>query len=60
MPGLHANPVPYLALSFGHKVHMDQNEKLAMYGVTHVAARHSDSLVTLLYARFYHSEPRVL
>ena len=39
MPGLHANPVPYLALSFGHKVHMDQNEKLAMYGVTHVAAR---------------------
>ena len=38
-PGLHANPVPYLALSFGHKVHMDQNEKLAMYGVTHVAAR---------------------
>ena len=39
MPGLHANPVPYLALSFGDKVHMDQNEKLAMYGVTHVAAR---------------------
>lgn len=22
----------------GHKVHMDQNEKLAMFGVTHVLA----------------------
>ena len=33
------NPIPYRAEYFGHKVHIDQNEKLAMYGVTHVCAR---------------------
>lgn len=33
------NPVPYSADYFGHKVHIDQNEKLVMYGVTHVCAR---------------------
>ena len=32
------NPVPYKADYFGHKLHIDQNEKLVMYGVTHVAA----------------------
>ena len=32
------NPVPYGADYFGHKLHMNQNEKLGMYGVTHVAA----------------------
>ena len=32
------NPVPYRADYFGHKLHVDQNEKLKMYGVTHVAA----------------------
>ena len=32
------NPVPYRADYFGHKVHFDQNEKLVMYGVTHVVA----------------------
>ena len=32
------NPIPYRADYFGHKLHVDQNEKLAMYGVTHVAA----------------------
>lgn len=32
------NPIPYRADYFGHKMHMDQNEKLVMYGVTHVAA----------------------
>ena len=32
------NPIPYRADYFGHKLHIDQNEKLAMYGVTHVAA----------------------
>ena len=32
------NPVPYNADYFGHKLHVDQNEKLAMYGVTHVCA----------------------
>ena len=33
-----ANPVPYSADYFGHKIHMDQNEKLIRYGVTHVIA----------------------
>ena len=32
------NPIPYRADYFGHKLHFDQNEKLVMYGVTHVAA----------------------
>ena len=32
------NPIPYRADYFGHKLHVDQNEKVAMYGVTHVAA----------------------
>ena len=32
------NPVPYRATFFGVKIHFDQNEKLAMYGVTHVLA----------------------
>ena len=33
------NPVQYAALYFGHKLHIDQNEKLKMYGVTYVVAR---------------------
>ena len=32
------NPVTYSAEYFGHKLHMDQNEKLVMYGVTEYAA----------------------
>ena len=32
------NPIPYRADYFGHKLHIDQNEKLVNYGVTHVAA----------------------
>lgn len=32
------NPIPYSADYFGHKLHVDQNEKLVMYGVTHVCA----------------------
>ena len=32
------NPIPYRADYFGHKVHIDQNEKMVMYGVTHVCA----------------------
>nr|XP_046256591.1 uncharacterized protein LOC124065345 isoform X1 [Scatophagus argus] len=32
------NPVPYSAAYMGHKVHIDQNEKLVMFGVTHVLA----------------------
>lgn len=30
------NPIPYTAKYFGHKVHIDQNEKLILFGVTHV------------------------
>ncbi|WAQ94000.1 hypothetical protein MAR_006471, partial [Mya arenaria] len=29
------NPIPYFAEYFGHKLHTDQNEKLAMFGATH-------------------------
>ena len=32
------NPTPYNADYFGHKLHADQNEKLVMFGVTHVLA----------------------
>ena len=32
------NPIPYSAKYFGHEVHIDQNEKLVMYGVSHVCA----------------------
>ena len=32
------NPIPYRADYFGHKIYIDQNEKLVMYGVTHVVA----------------------
>jgi len=32
------NPVPYRADFFGEKLHLDQNEKLVMYGVVHVLA----------------------
>ena len=33
------NPVRYCADYFGHKLHLDQNEKLSAFGVTHVIAR---------------------
>ncbi|XP_041917008.1 uncharacterized protein LOC121681365 isoform X2 [Alosa sapidissima] len=32
------NPTPYTAEYMGHKIHMDQNEKLVMFGATHVLA----------------------
>ena len=32
------NPIPYTAEYFGHKIHIDQNEKLVMYGVALYAA----------------------
>ena len=32
------NPFPYSARFFGEKLHMDQNEKCVMFGVTHVLA----------------------
>ena len=37
--GRSLNPKQYKADYFGHKVHVDQNEKLVMYGVVHVCAR---------------------
>ena len=33
------NPALYIARYFGHKLHLDQNEKLVHYGVTYVLAR---------------------
>ena len=32
------NPIPYHASYFGQKLHIDQNEKLVMFGVTHICA----------------------
>ena len=32
------NPIPYRSDYFGHKRHMDQKEKLVIYGVTHILA----------------------
>ena len=32
------NPHPYHASSFGEKLHIDQNEKLSRFGVTHILA----------------------
>lgn len=32
------NPHMYYAEYFGHKLHVDQNEKLVMFGVTHICA----------------------
>ena len=32
------NPKPYEAYYFGQKIHIDQNEKLCLFGVTHVLA----------------------
>ena len=37
--GRSLNPKCYNADYFGHKVHLDQNEKLKRFGVTHVMAR---------------------
>ena len=39
----HVNSVPYRTDYFGHKLHVDQNEKLEMYGVVHVVAIDSHS-----------------
>ena len=33
----HINPTPYVATHFGHKLHVDQNEKLVRYGATRVS-----------------------
>ena len=37
--GRNLNPKTYKADYFGQKIHIDQNEKLVMYGVVHVCAR---------------------
>ena len=44
------NPIRYSANYYGHKLHVDQNEKLATYGVTHVLARdgYSGKIVSYL------------
>jgi len=44
------NPSVYVALYFGHKLHVDQNEKLVQYGVTHVIARNGFSGKIVAYA----------
>ena len=32
------NPIPYRVTAHGEKLHLDQNEKFVMYGMTHVVA----------------------
>ena len=32
------NPIPYSSKYFGHEVHIDQNEKNVLFGLTHVCA----------------------
>lgn len=34
-----SNPKPYIANYFGHKIHLDQNEKLIHFGVTRNCSR---------------------
>lgn len=48
--GRSLNPKIYKADYFGHKIHYDQNEKLAMYGVVHVCARDGYSGMIVGYA----------
>lgn len=45
-----ANPVPYYSPYHGHKLHIDQNEKLKDFGVTHVCFSdgHSSQIVCIL------------
>ena len=45
-----ANPVPYYSPYHGHKLHIDQNEKLKDFGVTHVyfSDGHSSQIVCIL------------
>ena len=32
------NPIPYRVTAHGEKLHLDKNEKVVMYGMTHVVA----------------------
>ena len=45
------NPKFYKAVFFGRKLHVDQNEKLVMYGVTHAEARDRYSRMILGYTK---------
>lgn len=44
------NPIPYRSTYCGEKLHIDQNEKLIMFGVTHVCAvdGHSGKIVSFV------------
>ena len=44
------NPLPYVAHYFGHKLHIDQNEKVIMFGLTHILAvdGYSGKIVSLV------------
>lgn len=44
------NPLPYRSTYCGEKLHIDQNEKLILFGVTHVAAvdGHSGKIVSFV------------
>ena len=44
------NPIPYQSSYCGEKLHVDQNEKLVMFGVTHVCAvdGHSGKIVSFV------------
>lgn len=44
------NPIPYRADYFGHKLHVDQNEKLVRYGATHVVAIDGHSRFVVAYS----------
>ena len=44
------NPKCCNADYFGHKVHMDQNEKLKMFGVAHVMARNGYSGMSVAFS----------
>ncbi|KAI0226569.1 hypothetical protein LSAT2_022940 [Lamellibrachia satsuma] len=38
MGARNVNPIPYSTECFGHKLHMDQNEQLAMFGFIYILA----------------------
>ena len=44
------NPHLYVAKYYGHKVHLDQNEKQSLFGVTHIMAidGYSGKIVSLV------------
>lgn len=46
------NPIPYSSKYFGNKVHIDQNEKLVLFGVTHVCAVDGYSGMVVGFATF--------